>query len=322
MADEQDVVIKIDPDAAPTGDQTVTGDAAVKDLQQQYTALQAKATQTEQRATDAERRASTAEQERNRLAQEVVTAKASTVDSEIETTAAGIDAAQSGLKAARSAYKLAMESGDFEKAAEAQEQMAVTAGELAILKQSKAMLEDRKDEATKAPKAPPPQHADPVEAYVANRTAPTATWLRQHPDYITDQRKNSKLTAAHYDAVGEGLSPDTPEYFSYVETYLGLKMAEQSQQNAPKAPTPQRATPVVAPVGQANGGSVNGGAVEVRLSASEARAAQDGTLVWNYDDTSPQKRFKKGDPIGVQEFARRKAQMTKDGVYDRTYVSQ
>jgi hypothetical protein len=119
--------------------------------------------------------------------------------------------------------------------------------------------------------------------------------------------------------VAADIDPDTPEYFNHVETYLGLKMAEPQQPGQPKAPSPQRAP--VAPVGQANGGSINGGAGEVRLSASEARAATDGTLVWNYDDTSPQKRYRKGDPIGIQEFARRKQKMQADGVYDRTYVS-
>ena len=61
-------------------------------------------------------------------------------------------------------------------------------------------------------------------------------------------------------------------------------------------------------------------AAEVRLTAREAQAAQDGTHVWNYDD--PNKKFKKGDPIGIQEFARRKRELTKQGAYDRTYETQ
>ena len=75
----------------------------------------------------------------------------------------------------------------------------------------------------------------------------------------------------------------------------------------------------VAPV-QSSPGGTNGGGPEVRLSRSEALAATDGTHTWNYDDPSGQKRFRKGDPIGVQEFARRKHEMTKQGLYDRTYT--
>ena len=60
----------------------------------------------------------------------------------------------------------------------------------------------------------------------------------------------------------------------------------------------------------------------MRLSAGEARAATDGTIVWNYDDPSGQKRFKKGDPIGVEEFARRKQAMKAQGLYDRVFLEQ
>ena len=42
----------------------------------------------------------------------------------------------------------------------------------------------------------------------------------------------------------------------------------------------------------------------VNLTASEARSAVDGTIVWDHDD--PDGRFKSGDPIGYREFARRK----------------
>ena len=65
---------------------------------------------------------------------------------------------------------------------------------------------------------------------------------------------------------------------------------------------------------------MNGGATEVRLSAAEARSATDGTLVWNYEDPTGKGRFKKGEPIGIQEMARRKAALTKDGRYQNVSV--
>jgi hypothetical protein len=49
-------------------------------------------------------------------------------------------------------------------------------------------------------------------------------------------------------------------------------------------------------------------------------AATDGTLVWNYDDPSGKAKFKKGEPIGIREMARRKSLMTKEGRYDRSQV--
>ena len=81
----------------------------------------------------------------------------------------------------------------------------------------------------------------------------------------------------------------------------------------------------VAPVngGGGSGGAGNGaGAITVSLSKAEAAAATDGTLSWNYDDPSGNKRFKKGDPIGVQEFARRKREMKAQGLYDKSLTEQ
>ena len=82
----------------------------------------------------------------------------------------------------------------------------------------------------------------------------------------------------------------------------------------------------VAPVngGGGGGGAGNGaGAITVSLSKAEAAAATDGiTLVWNYDDPSGQKKFKKGDAIGIQEMARRKREMKAQGLYDKSLTEQ
>ena len=81
----------------------------------------------------------------------------------------------------------------------------------------------------------------------------------------------------------------------------------------------------VAPVngGGGSGGAGNGaGAITVSLSRTEAASATDGTLVWNFDDPSGQKKFKKGEPIGIQEFARRKREMKAQGLYDKSLTEQ
>ena len=78
----------------------------------------------------------------------------------------------------------------------------------------------------------------------------------------------------------------------------------------------------VAPVHQSSGGT-NGGGDTVTLTKGEAAAATDGiTHVWNYPDPTGKNRWKVGDPIGIQEFARRKREMMRQGVYDRTYTEQ
>ena len=79
-----------------------------------------------------------------------------------------------------------------------------------------------------------------------------------------------------------------------------------------------RKAPSVAPVSASSGGTSGG--TEVRLTKGEAQSATDGTLQWNFND--PKGKFKKGDPIGIQEMARRKKAMTEQGLYDKSYVEQ
>ena len=60
----------------------------------------------------------------------------------------------------------------------------------------------------------------------------------------------------------------------------------------------------------------------MRLTPGEAASATDGILTWNYDDPSGQKRFKKGDAIGIQEFAQRKLALKQSGQYDKSLTEQ
>ena len=75
-----------------------------------------------------------------------------------------------------------------------------------------------------------------------------------------------------------------------------------------------------APVSRASVQSNGAAGEQVVLTRGEQLAATDGTHVWNYDD--PSGKFKKNDPIGIREMARRKAALTKQGAYDRSYTEQ
>jgi hypothetical protein len=118
---------------------------------------------------------------------------------------------------AKAAYREAMEVGDFDKAAEAQEAIATAASRIQNLESVRAYQAQR-----------PQQPADPVETF-AQRTGASAAWIRQHPEYIRDQQKFAKLQAGHYSALGEGLTPDTPEYFARVEREIGLRKNAKSE---------------------------------------------------------------------------------------------
>ncbi len=330
MAGEDDqIVIEIeaDDDAGAVGKTEPLRDEGGKfakepaeDLAAQFAELQAKS-QRDQQAIDTERRQRVAaEQEAARARQEVTTARGEVIDSQYGTVESGLAAAQTEIEAAKREIKSAGESGDYDRQTEAYDRLATARARAERLQEAKSDLETRKGkaptESEQVRTERPVVHDDPIEAYVANRTPQTADWLRKHPEWVTDQRKNAKLTAAHYDATGEGLSPDTPQYFEHIEKFIGIT---KTNGKAPETRT-RRSTVPAAPV---NGGGGSGGGtsgIEVRLTAQEARAAEDGTVVWNVADTSGKNRWKVGDPVGRQEYARRKLAMTKQGLYDKSYV--
>ena len=323
MADEVELEIKIIPDeeanveAAQKADEKVIAkseekvvtktDDATADLVAQYKEL-------EGREAEANRRRSEAEAESARHRAEAEAAKKQVANSQLDTVATALSAAKSDAEQAKRDIRIAKDAGDIDGEIDAQDRLAQARADERRLDEAKSDLEARA-------KAPPPRReappADPVEAYVQGRTAPTANWLRAHPEFIKDARKQSKLTAAHFDAEGEGLVADTPAYFAHVEKFLGI-----SGNGVDKAPTEAaqvkpRAVAPVAPGSAVSSGGASSTPV-VQLTKREADAAIDGTLVWNYND--PKGKFKKGDAIGHQEMARRKLAMQKQGLYDKSAI--
>lgn len=190
---------------------------------------------------------------------------------------------------------------------------------MAMLEQAKAEMPAQP---VRRPDAPPQQPANQTEAWIAQLSGPSQSWIRSHMDYATDHQKNVKVVAANWDAVAKGLKPDSPEYFDHIETLLGMKQKPDQQETKPNggngaaAPSQRRPSAPVAPVTPTAGGVSGGGGGKVTLTPGEAAAATDGvTHIWNYDDPTGKNRFKKGDAIGLQEMARRKIALQKEGRY-------
>lgn len=314
----QDVVVKIDAD--PPADEVVVKTDPVKDLAAQYKELEARGAEREKEIEAAQQRETSARQDAAQARMEAAQARTAATASNLDTITTAIAASTAAIDGAKRDMRAAKEAGDFDAETDAQDRLTAARVDLRTYDEAKANLEARA-------KTAPARPSDPVEAYIQGRTEPTAQWLRQHREFVVDPRKNQKLTAAHHDAVAEGLSPDTTEYFTHVEKFIGVRkenkeVTEGDNVQRPGAPKRQ-ATRNVAPV---NGARGSGGAVadnnEVHLSQGEAKSATDGTLVWNYDDPSGQKKFRKGDPIGVQEMARRKRNMSASGLYDRSFEVQ
>jgi len=324
MAEEEEVVVTIDPAADNATGDSITEDPA-KVLAQQWDDLKADNEREKERARKAEASARQARAEADSARREATT---SVIESQYDTVVQGLAAADAEASQAEQEYAAAFEKGDGAAMAKAQRKIAAAEARKLRFDEAKDELEIRRKEPQRQQQRTerePQREAiddDPLEAYVRGRSAPTQKWLRAHPEWVTDSRKNTKLTAAHMDAMAEGLSVDTKDYFEHIESFIGLRKQNGNGHDT-SAATPARrksSVPAAAPVHQSGGGMNGGNGREVRLTPGEARSATDGTLVWNYDDPSGQKKFKKGDVIGIQEMARRKLDGQRRGVYDRSYT--
>jgi len=292
------------------------------------TELQAETAREKAGREAAERRATTEAQARQAAQTEVAETRTEIAETRLGTVEQGIAAAETEATAATAEYEAALEAGNWKKAGEAQRKISRAEATKVRLEEAKSDLEVQKAQPQRQQRTEAAQvQADPVEAFISSRDAGTQAWLRDHPDDArilatnSDPRRAAKLNAADADAFAEGLTRGSAAYFAHVEKFLGITKPNGKTATNGTAQTQRRAASApVAPVA-ASAGGVSGG-TEVRLSKGEANAATDGTLVWNYDDPSGQKRFKKGDPIGVQEFARRKLALKQSGQYDKSLTEQ
>jgi hypothetical protein len=326
MADDEIVVeIEKEEPEKKAGEQTTDVADALK---VQLTELQAETAREKSDRLAAQQRETAATQRAEAAQREVAETRTEITETRLGTVEQGLSAAQSASDAAKTEYKAAMEAGDWNKAAEAQEKLADARSTLGRLTEAKADLEvqknqpQRREQRTEASQT----QADPVEAFIQGRDPGTQAWLREHADDARalaldpQGRRAAKLNAADSDARAEGLKPGSGEYFDHVNKFLDVTKPNGKTANGNGQTQRRAASAPVAPVASSAGG-VSGG-TEVRLSAREARSATDGTLIWNYDDPSGQKRFKKGDPIGVQEMARRKLALKESGQYDKSLTEQ
>ena len=320
MADLDDEAITVT--LPPDGDAVVTevklddgkkvtppADDPITDLKGQFEALKGTLNQTTQRLVGAERQLEAKDQELASVRKEVTS-------SQLDTVLTGLQAAEAEASAAEGEYVAAAEAGDFKAQARAQRKIGAAEAKIARLKEAEG---DLKEQATAKPaprqEARQQPSADPVDQFTKGMSAKSAAWIRSHPDCVTDPKKNARMLAAHNLALADDIPVDSDEYFERIEAGISSKVPKPEPKPEPKVNI--RPSAPVAPAGNAGGG-MNGGGQTVTLTRREVQAATDGSLVHNYND--PNGKFKKGDVIGVQELARRKAIMMRQGHYDKNYT--
>lgn len=182
--------------------------------------------------------------------------------------------------ALESKYAEAMAAQDWPAAAKLQRQMGDNSAKLAQLEAGKTHLENQPKPTVRAP-------VDQVEAFCSQLSAPSAAWVRAHPEFVRDPHKNQQMRAAHQLAIAKGHNADTEDYFKSIEKTLDLAApaangaAAHAAGDDPGAETAALATggrqaaPASAPVSRAGNGTNGSRPNIVRLSADEVEIAQN-----------------------------------------------
>lgn len=153
----------------------------------------------------------------------------------IEATKAEAETAERDLEAAENNM-------DAKLKADAYRRMARAEANLTRLEDGRVAFEARMEEMRNQPR-PQPQQAKPVDQF---ETAISAlpenmkTWMRAHPEYMTDRRKNDKIQASHWDVVQEGHAFGSREYVESLERHLGLS-ERRGESDEDGEPVKQRA---------------------------------------------------------------------------------
>jgi hypothetical protein len=246
MADDEDKNGDLDIILDDTADKSAAGDLdisieknepGVEDWKSQFEAAQKRAEIAETARAEAEKLAKQREADAERISRENAEVRGQAVSAEmaaIDNALANVEHERSDAKAK---YKLALEAGDFEAAADAQDAIAAVAVKAQRIKEGKAALERRAEDAKSM--------ADPVEKYVAKMSPQSASWVRSHPEVVTDTIKQKQLERAHYRALADDIRVDSAEYFRHMDQEMGYaarttgdetRQEPQRQQAAPAAP--------------------------------------------------------------------------------------
>jgi hypothetical protein len=259
---EEDIVLDVAPETAVDENKTETkiADNDSQTPEDGIAELKAMLEQEKKLRLEAESRAHYAQQNVQKAAVEIQ-------DSNLIMIKGAMDNVKQGSEALKRNYREAMAVGDYDAAANIQEQMSINAAKLLQLQNGKDALEEKL-------KNPQPQTNDIVEQIASQLSPRSAAWVRQNPDVIRDRQRYEDMVRAHNHAVGEGHVLDSDAYFQHIEMRLGLRKpprviqddGEDVTLSAAAAPTQKRTAPAAAPTTRTASGTPSKSQV-VRLSA-------------------------------------------------------
>lgn len=142
-----------------------------------------------------------------------------------ESISATIAAASAEIASALKDIKEAKDIADTAAESEAIARLTEAQGNLRDAKRGQAALEAEAKEAAEAPKNQT-KTAPTTEQIIDGSSLPDVAkqWLRAHPEFISDPRKNARIQALHNVVVGQDdKEAYSPEYFEAMEERLGMK---------------------------------------------------------------------------------------------------
>jgi hypothetical protein len=170
----------------------------------------------------------------------------------------------------------AMSIGDYDKAAELQEQMAAN---ITNLRQLERGFEEMKQQPRAQPQAPAPSELT-VDTLIDRVTPRSAEWLKKNRDALPDARSIRVMARAHEDAIDYGIAPESDAYFQFVENRMGITSTRRSipevdnVMSDASSSKQRRSTPPSAPVSRQPIDSPNHRPGVITLTAAEVEAAK------------------------------------------------
>jgi len=169
----------------------------------------------QKRADEAERKRSEIQTESGRFQEEALQAQYDAIVNALEASRAEAEAAERLLERAEFDADPKAKSDAYRKLARAE-------ANITRLEDGKAAYEARLQAERAKQKADVPR-VDTFEQAIANMPPLVKDWMRAHPDYMTDPRKNAKIQALHWDVLDEGHSFGTQSYVESMEQKLGMR---------------------------------------------------------------------------------------------------
>ncbi len=201
---------------------------AADDLKKQIVSLKRAEQEQRDRADKAERERKAAQERVHLITTEVEKVRTEHTQSRAEVINTAIAKESEGAEAAERDLEAALSSGDASLAAKAQRRLAQAESKLAILQSGKSAIEAEIEDAKNRPA--PKQEEPQGDALDKTNLPDTAKrWLRSHPDYLSDARKNAKIQSLHWDVVDEGHAPFSDDYYVSLETHLGMRKAAKEE---------------------------------------------------------------------------------------------